>query len=133
MALEPAIIAYVYDKVWNQSSVAKFIKKIYGSKFKVVLNPRNSQQFIWQEHIDTIYHDMPQAVELHNRIREEIIPYVRAAKMLARQKGNEATNEAKVNYEVMKYRQLYKLEGELDKLSSRKAIIEECELLYYKK
>jgi hypothetical protein len=133
MALEPAITAYVYDKVWNQSSVAQFIKNICGATFRVVLNPRNSQQFIWQERIDGIYHDMPQAVELHKRIREEIIPYVRAAKMLARQKGNDAKNEIEVDYEMMKYKQLYRLEGELDKLSSRKAVIEECALLYYKK
>lgn len=133
MALEPAITEYVYSNVSTQSSVAKFIKKMYGSTFRVVLNPKNSQQFIWQERIDGIYYDMPKAVELHKRIREEIIPYVRAAKMIAKQKGNDAKNEIEADYEMITLKQLHKLDVELDKLPSQKAIIEECALLYYKK
>jgi hypothetical protein len=111
---EADILAYINQHITNSHhDVAKFMKKMYGNIYRPVLHPTNSQRFIWQEQIEGIWRDMPKAIELHKRMTTEIIPYIQKAKHITKRKGSEATNEIDAEYQVMKLKELHKLEANL--------------------
>ena len=130
---EADILAYIDQHVSNSHhTVGKFMKILYGHIYRPVLHPTNSQRFIWQERIEGIWQDMPMAIELHKRITTEILPYIQKVKQITKRKGNEATNEIEAEYQVMKLKELHKLEGNLLSMPFRNHVIAECELLFYK-
>jgi hypothetical protein len=134
MDLDEDILNYILIHVSNTHyHMAKLVQKMYGNIFRPVLHPKNSQKFIWQECINNVWKDMPQAIELHRRIIDEILPYIHMAKSIVKKRGNEATNEIEREYESLKLKELYKLEGNLQLVTFRNHIIKECEYLFYKK
>jgi len=134
MSFDEDILNYIVDHLSNTHyHMAKLMQKMYGTLFRPVLHPKNSQKFIWQMCTNNLWEDMPQAIELHRRIINEIMPYISRAKSIIQKRGNEATNEIEADYQRMKLKAFYALEDNLNSLPFRNHIIKECEYLFYKK
>ena len=124
-------VEFVLRHVSNtHTHVARLMHKMFWGDFRASVNSKSVDWFEYKNHV---WEKSPQALEFRNKMSTEVADLVNKAKAITKRKGNEAVNEIEAEYEVMKLKELHKLEGNLYSCGFKESTIKECVGLFYEK
>jgi P4 family phage/plasmid primase-like protien len=129
--MEENLVEFVLRHVSNtHTHVARLMHKMFWGDFRASVNSKTTE---WYEFKNHIWEKSPQALEFRNKMSTEVADLVNKAKAITKRKGSEANNEIEAEYEVMKLKELHKLEGNLYACGFKESTIKECVGLFYEK
>jgi P4 family phage/plasmid primase-like protien len=129
--MEDNLVEFVLRHVNNtHTHVARLMHKMFWGDFRASVNSKTTE---WFEFKSPVWEKSPQALEFRNKMSTEVADLVQKAKDVTKRKGNETTNEIEAEYQVMKLKELHKLEGNLYSCGFKESTIKECVGLFYEK
>lgn len=127
---ESSLIDYILSEVSNTPvHVARLFERMYCNKYRANVS---SKKTVWEEcNEDGQWSPIVRDYELRKRITEDIVILVGKAKSILKRRGVEATDEREVEFAVVHFKELYKLERNLYTDSFQNGIIKHCEVLMH--
>jgi len=106
------------------------MQRMYWSEFRAAVDSKKTE---WFEYRQNCWEKSPQGLEFRNKMSTEVADLVNRAKNITKRKGNEAGTEIEQAYEVMKLKELHKLEGNLYSSAFKDATVRDSIGLFYEK
>ena len=127
---ESKLIGYILSEVSNTHvHVARLFERLYSNKYRANVS---SKKTVWEEcNEDGQWSPIVRDYELRKRITEDVVTLVGKAKSILKRRGVEATDEREVEFALVHFKELHKLEGNLYKDSFQTGIIKHCEVLMH--
>ncbi len=112
--------------------VAQIMLKVYGKRYRAAINARNTD---WYEFLNNTWRNIPQGVEIRNKISTEIADYVLKAKNRIRRKYAEASEggnaELIEKVEQERFKELHKLEMSMYSADFKGSVMKEAAGLFF--
>jgi len=121
------VLRHVND---TNNHVARLMQRMYWSEFRAAVDTKKTE---WFEYRQNCWEKSPQGLEFRNKMSTEVADLVNRAKNITKRKGNEAGTEIEQEYEVMKLKELHKLEGNLYSAAFKDATVRDSIGLFYEK
>ena len=129
--MEDSHVEFVLRHVNNTNNhVARLMQRMYWGEFRAAVDTKKTE---WFEYKQNSWEKSPQGLEFRNKMSTEVADLVNRAKNITKRKGNEASTEIEQEYEVMKLKELHKLEGNLYSAAFKDATVRDSIGLFHEK
>ena len=122
-------VQFVLHHVSNtHTHIARLMQRMFWGDFRVAVDSKKSE---WYEYKKNCWHKSAQAIEFRNKMATDVAKLIMEAKDVTSRKGAEARNEEEKAYNVLKLKELHKIEGNLYTSGFKDSVIKECIGLFY--